>query len=155
MSRSMHLIGSNDVLTKASILLRGLTRRCVSGQSTQAPRKHMEKNRTAAAYRLKIHQQDVPYEGDNQQECAETQPGEKKSSLVKRWKSERWQTDGKSFFFFLNVSRILKRLNLHFVNKTPSKKRVKRIRVQPNYSAAATALFHIISIHIELKCLHK
>lgn len=100
-SRSVHLIGSNDVLTKASILLRGLTRRCVSGQSAQAPRKHMEKNRTAAAYRLKIHQQDVPYEGDNQQECAETQPGEKKSSLVKRWKSERWQTDGKSFFFLL------------------------------------------------------
>lgn len=99
MSRSMHLIGSNDVLTKASILLRGLMRRCVSGQSTQAPRKHMGKNRTAAAYRLKIHQQDVPYEGDNRQECAETQPGEKKSSLVKRWKSERWQTDGKSFFF--------------------------------------------------------
>lgn len=100
MSRSMHLIGSNDVLTKASILLRGLTRRCVSGQSTQAPRKHMEKNRTAAAYRLKIHQQDVPYEGDNQQECAETQPGEKKSSLVKkveiRKMANRWQI----LFFF-------------------------------------------------------
>lgn len=103
-----------------------------------------KKNRTAAAYRLKIHQQDVPYEEDNQQECAETQPGENKSSLVKRWKSERW-----------HVSRILKRLNLHFVNKIPSKKRVKRIRVPPNYSAAATALCHILSIHIELKCLHK
>lgn len=113
------------------------------------------KNRTAAAYRLKIHQQDVPYEGDNQQECAETQPGEKKSSLVKRWKSERWQTGGKSFLKKKKVSRILKRLNLHFANKTPSKKRVKRIRVAPNYSAAATALFHILSIHIELKCLHK
>jgi len=38
-SRSVHLIGSNDVLTKPSILLRGLMRGGPGGQSAQAPSK--------------------------------------------------------------------------------------------------------------------
>lgn len=74
---------------------------CEWTKRTGPSQTHGKKNGShqRSAYRLKIHQQDVPYEGDNQQECAETQPGENKSSQVKRCKTERWQTDGKSFFF--------------------------------------------------------